>query len=154
MRKQILLFLVFPAGITSCSMGDDNGVTETDEIVRVGDRLPMFSVTMNNGRIVTTPDLAGKPSVVVFFSTTCPDCQRELPLLNQRYLMHGTDTTFVAISREEPAPSVATYWQANALAIPYSAQTDRTICSLFARRGIPREYVSNASGTVVKVVHP
>lgn len=152
-KNIIQLSLVF-VSITSCSMGDDNGVTETDEIVRVGDRLPVFSVTMNDGRTVTTSDLMGKPSVVVFFSTTCPDCQHELPLLNQRYLMHGTDTTFVAISREEPAPSVATYWQANALAIPYSAQTDRTVYSLFARRGIPREYVSNASGTVVKVVHP
>lgn len=96
--------------------------------------------------------LNGKPSLIVFFSTQCKDCQRELPALNQRYLAHAHDTTFVAIAREQSAADIADYWAANKLSLPYSAQPDRRIYQLFARKGIPRIYISNAEGIVQNVI--
>ena len=106
---------------------------------------------MSDGTLLSTSDLRGKPSRIVFFNTTCSDCQRELPGLNERFLAHGADTTFVAISREEPQVEVEAYWREHSLSLPYSAQTDRLVYSLFARQGIPRVYISDSHSIIRQV---
>lgn len=141
--------------MASCSMIKDEVPDPIgEEKVRVGDRLPEFSVTMNDGRVVRSSELKGKPSVIVFFATTCKDCQRELPLINERYRQYGEDTIFVAISREQTADEVLSYWTRNALTIPFSAQSDRSVYSLFATSGIPRIYTSDADGIVRNIHKP
>lgn len=148
---RLLYIIIAAVSLTACSMNDDDVITPEDNIVNVGDVLPAFTVTMSDGTLLSSSDLRGKPSLIVFFSTTCPDCQRELPLLNERYLAHGADTTFVAISREESQENVAAYWSAHAFSLPYSAQTDRSVYSLFARKGIPRIYISDSHGIICTV---
>lgn len=149
--KHILLSLL-SLSLCACSMMEEGDDTPITNKVNVGDKLPTFAITMHDGSALTTADLLGKPSLIVFFSTTCGDCRRELPALNARYLQHGADTTFVAISREQADAEVAAYWQAEGLSIPFSAQADRTVYSLFATSGIPRIYISDANG-VVREVH-
>lgn len=138
--------------LTGCSSIEDD---ETKERVVVGDRVPLFSVEMvKDGERSTfsTAQLTGE-TVIVFFNTTCPDCQRDLPKLNQYYLKHKADEGFqmVAISREEGEEDVAAYWKDNGLQIPYSAQNDRRIYELFASSIIPRVYFVSAQGIVTRV---
>ncbi len=134
------------------SIEDDNEVTER---VNVGDRVPLFTVDVVNDGVhstFSTAQLTGE-TVIVFFNTTCPDCQRDLPKLNQYYLKHKVDEGFqmVAISREEGEEDVAAYWKDNGLQIPYSAQNDRRIYELFASSIIPRVYFVSAQGIVTRV---
>lgn len=138
--------------LTGCSSIEDD---ETKERVAVGDRVPLFSVEMvKDGERSTfsTAQLTGE-TVIVFFNTTCPDCQRDLPKLNQYYLKHKVDEGFqmVAISREEGEEDVAAYWKDNGLQIPYSAQNDRRIYELFASSIIPRIYFVSAQGVVTRI---
>jgi peroxiredoxin len=150
--------LLFFASLVVCGCstvidGKDDGV---GEYVKVGDRVPQFSVeaVCADGSTTTfsTGRLTGE-TVIVFFNTTCPDCQRDLPLLNQYYIDHQGKEGFqmVAISREEGEESVGAYWQTNSLSIPYSAQTDRTIYNLFASSIIPRIYFCNKDGIVTRI---
>ena len=144
----MLLYLL----LTGCSSIEDD---ETKERVAVGDRVPLFSVEMvKDGERSTfsTAQLTGE-TVIVFFNTTCPDCQRDLPKLNQYYLKHKADEGFqmVAISRAEGEDAVAAYWKDNGLQIPYSAQNDRRIYELFASSIIPRIYFVSAKGIVTRV---
>lgn len=138
--------------LTGCSSIEDD---ETKERVAVGDRVPLFSVEMvKDGERSTfsTSHLTGE-TVIVFFNTTCPDCQRDLPKLNQYYLKHKADEGFqmVAISREEGEEDVADYWKDNGLQIPYFAQNDRRIYELFASSIIPRVYFVSAKGIVTRI---
>lgn len=138
--------------LTGCSSIEDD---ETKERVAVGDRVPLFSVEMvKDGERSTfsTAQLTGE-TVIVFFNTTCPDCQRDLPKLNQYYLKHKVDEGFqmVAISREEGEEDVAAYWKDKGLQIPYSAQNDRRIYELFASSIIPRIYFVSAQGVVTRI---
>ena len=136
-----------------------SSIHEDDEVVEriaVGDRVPVFSVgVVANGQSTTfsTNRLYGE-TVIVFFSTQCKDCQRELPELNEYYLKHKDDEGFqmVAISRAEGEQSVADFWSANNLQIPYSAQEDRKIYDLFASSVIPRVYFVSSSGIITKVL--
>ena len=148
-----LLLLLTAVGCNSVHDKDD----EVKEYVKVGDRLPAFSVLAvhEDGTTSTfsTEKLTGE-TVIVLFNTSCSDCQRDLPLLNAYYLEHRNDKGFqmVAISREESAESIAAYWEAHGLKIPYSPQPDRRIYNLFASAIIPRVYFCNADGTVTHIL--
>lgn len=129
----------------SC-VNDD--VDDARTIVGVGDRLPDFSVEMSDGSTVTAASLRGGCSVVVLFTTRCPDCRAVLPVV-QAFHEARPDVAVVCIAREEDAARIAAYWQSNALTLPYSPQTDRSVYRLFATEGVPRIYVSDADLTVV-----
>ena len=121
----------------------------TEEVVTVGDRLPNFEVTMNDGTTITGAMLRGTPSVVMFFHTSCPDCQQTLPRVQRLYDTYAcSGVKFALISREDGEASVASYWEKHGLTMPYSAQEDRGIYELFAYQRVPRVYVSDATGTI------
>lgn len=146
---EILMGLVILA-FTGC-------VNEREEPVwslQVGDRLPEFEITLNNGDMVTTESLRGSESVIVFFNTSCVDCRRELPELQKLYdecILQNRPIRFICISREEGAASVAKFWEENNLTMPYSAQTDRRVYNLFASSGIPRLYEADKDLVIIKV---
>ena len=154
--RRVWLLLTAAVVFAACSMGDDDD-GEVTEYVKVGDRVPAFSVetVLADGSTATfsTARLTGE-TVIVLFNTSCGDCQRELPRMNEYYLQHRGDKGFqmVAISREEGAESVAAYWKEQGLSIPYSAQTDRRIYNLFASSIIPRTYFCSADGIITQIL--
>lgn len=124
-----------------------------EDIVKQGDRLPDFSVVLNDGSVVSRELLEGKVAVLIFFHTGCPDCQKELPVIQQLYEEYASspEVCICAISREEGESEVASYWQTHALTIPYSAQEDRKVYALFSTSGVPKVYVCGPDGRVVSV---
>ena len=156
MKNFLLLMLCVLLCLTwvGCSSIIDD--EETVERVTVGDRVPVLTVdVVDNGdrKTFTTERLTGE-TVIVLFNTSCSDCRRELPRMNEYYLQHRGDKGFqmVAISREEGAESVAAYWKEQGLSIPYSAQTDRRIYNLFASSIIPRTYFCSADGIITQIL--
>lgn len=121
---------------------------EDGSIVKVGQMLPSFEIETNSGEHVSNLTLQGSASVIVFFATTCSDCQRELPKVQTIYEEMKDKVQFVCISRAQSDFDVAAYWKEHSFTLPYSAQSDKTIYNLFAEHTIPRIYVSDASGKV------
>ncbi len=143
-----------------CSLlGGCSSIHEDDDVVervKVGDRVPAFTVDMvkeGSRSTFSTNSLTGE-TVIVFFNTWCPDCQRELPELNAYYLQHKEEAGFqmIAISRGEGEDVVAPFWEEYGLQIPYSAQDNRSVFELFASSVIPRVYVVSAQGIVTRVL--
>ena len=141
--------------LTGCVIDDHEEPASSDDssIVRVGDRLPSFSVEVIDdiSRTLFNSTSLQDTTVIVFFHTGCSDCQRELPELNDYYLRHRQNPGFrmVAIAREESEESIAAYWKQNNLSIPYSPQIDRQVYNLFATQYIPRVYLCSAQGVVL-----
>lgn len=119
------------------------GEDEPRSVVEVGDRLPDFSVVMDDGSTVSTASLRDAPSMIVFFTTTCGDCRRELPRIDAYASAHPS-VRVVCIARSEPAAEIEAFWQANGLSLPYSAQPDAAVYNLFATAGVPRVYCADA----------
>lgn len=84
-----------------------------ENIVEPGDMLPDFSVVLNDGSELSTQSLKGKVAVLIFFHTECPDCQKELPVIQQLYEEYAAneEVAIYAISREEGEEEVADYWE-------------------------------------------
>ena len=102
MKKRILLLAVAVAGLLlapSCRK------TEVEEHFQIGEMLPDFSVTTTDGKKVTTSDLKGKPSIVIIFPTTCPDCTAQLPEVETVFAAHKEDINVLAVNRvgDDPA---------------------------------------------------
>ncbi len=129
-------------------------IIETEEghgNVMPGDTVPAFTVVMNTGKQLSTDSLRGKQSLIVFFNTDCPDCRRELPVLEEIHSRHKDDLRIVCISRSEDEKHVSNYWKEHGLTLPYSAQPDHRIFDMFAQSGIPRIYVVDEYLIVTKI---
>ena len=141
-----ILAAIFVAVASSCINED---MPERADVVHVGDRLPNFSVTMNSGELVTGESLREGVSVVIFFHTSCSDCQQLLPQIEPLYNKYtAKGVAFALISREEGEGSIAEFWADHNLTMPYSPQGDRAVYNLFARSLIPRVYISDNQGVI------
>jgi len=122
---------------------------QTDVDLKAGDSIPDFRVEMNDGSIVTDEDLKGQTSVIMFFHTSCPDCQQALPRVQQLYDEYASEeVVFALISREEGKEEIESFWKENGLNMPYSAQNDRKVYEKFARTRIPRIYLNDKDGII------
>lgn len=112
--------------------------------LQIGDCLPDFEAFMNDGTFISTESLKGSVSVVVFFHSSCHDCQQTLPVIQEVYDKYlSQKVNFILISRSQSVDEVSAYFTDNCLTMPYSAQNDRTIYEKFAKSGIPRIYVND-----------
>lgn len=138
-----LLFL-----LTSC-LGDlDNTVVSENDVVKAGQQVPSFVVSISDGTTFNSSQIGSKPVCIVFFNTSCSDCRKELPIVQQIYEEFSDSIQFVCISRAEDRKSIQAFWTQNKLTLPYSAQTDRKIYNLFALSSIPRLYIIDSLGTI------
>ena len=136
-------------------------IAEKDELewhLHPGDALPQFDVTTIDGQKISSADSYSAELVIVFFNTTCPDCRRELPILQKQYeenmkLPEEEQSIYICISREEGAADVDRYWTENNLTLPVSPQSDRRIYSMFASIGIPRIFHAK-DGLITKALYP
>ena len=143
MKKVVLIFsfLLLAAG---CVKEEQKGAD-----LKVGDIIPDFEVVMSDGRLVTDDDLKENVSVVMFFHTSCKDCQQALPIMQRIYDEYASENLhIVLISRGEDKESICTYWSENCLKMPYSAQNDKRIYKKFASTRIPRIYVNEKGGII------
>lgn len=136
--------------LTSCITDKD----EPEWYLKAGDALPQFEVTTIAGEKVTSADSYSAELVIIFFNTTCPDCQKELPILQKRYeenlrLPEYERSQYICISREEGVADIEQYWKENHLTLPVSAQTNRSVYSKFASIGIPRIFYAR-DGIITK----
>lgn len=132
--------------LSGCIVKNDVTI-QVEKYVHIGDLLPEFSITMNDGKQIETSDLEGKISFLMFFTTAYGDCQKEIPIVQRLYDSFRQDTLvrFICISREQTTSAVQSYWDEHALTLPYSAQENREVYHLFATSIVPRIYISDAT---------
>ena len=88
--------------ISACIKDDHHGAD-----LKIGDVIPDFTVLMNDGSVVTDDDLKENVSVVMFFHTSCKDCQQALPIMQQIYDGYASNgVRFALISREDTEENI------------------------------------------------
>lgn len=117
--------------------------------LKVGDMIPGFNVVMNDGTAVSDRSLMGSVSFIMFFHTSCPDCQQTLPLIRDIYDPYAQKgVRFALISRYEGSEEIESYWAEHSFNMPYSAQKDRKVYNKFASSRIPRVYICDKDGII------
>lgn len=77
------------AEFTHFTVGNHEGHSHSR--IDLGSRIPEFEMDAIDGRTISSGDLVGKPTLVTFWSTTCPHCDRMAPDLKEWDKKRGLD---------------------------------------------------------------
>lgn len=120
--------------------------------IQVGQLAPQFELQTLDAadHKMTFDDLLGKPTVLSFWTTWCPYCLRQTPILvagAERYA--SSDVQFVGIDVAEKAEAVANYVSQHAIPYPVLLDIDSQAASAYGVDGYPTTYFLDANGRIV-----
>ena len=139
--------------LTNCMAMTDADLTEDAEkttLVRVGDVAPDFTVELLSGTTVTLSQLQGNTIMLMFFDSTCPECNVQLSMLNDVLdLFEGKNFKLLAISRGESLSAMERLDSDNDYHFNIGLDIDKSIYSLYATRHVPRCFVIDPLGHII-----
>ncbi|MBI5789196.1 MAG: TlpA family protein disulfide reductase [Candidatus Schekmanbacteria bacterium] len=123
----------------------------TDSPLGEQDQAPDFVVTDLQGNRVTFKSLVkGKDLLLNFWATWCPYCRNEIPHLNQIYKKHRAKLEVVGISLGEDSNTVRSFIRDKGLEYRIFLDQSGETTKLYNIRGIPRNVLIGADGTIKK----
>ena len=124
---------------------------EPETLVKQGEQVPAFQVTMFDGSTVDIENLKGKVVLLNFWATWCPPCRAELKRVQKEIVdrFAGEDFVFLPISRGEKKETVADFRKKNGYTFPMGLDSETSVFKLFATGGIPRNFLIDREGKIV-----
>jgi peroxiredoxin len=143
--KKAMILLAAATMLAGCFSEKKNG----SDSLPLGAQMPEFSVSGPSGTM-TSNQLKGTRSVVVFFRTTCPDCSREMPNVETAFKrVAGSGVRFVAVSKEDDAVTkVPEYWEATGMTMPWYLNPTGEMFTAFDIHFVPTLYLFGSDGKV------
>ncbi len=135
--------------------GGRPGVNETlGEVAVTTDKDADFLVTTLDGRELRLSDLRGSIVMVDFWSSWCPPCRAEAPVLVEAYERWSKlGVEFVGISIWDDEGDVRDFVTRHGIAYPNAIDDDGGIAVEFGVKGIPEKFFVNAEGEIVRKVN-
>lgn len=125
---------------------------EEATIVKDGALAPDFELTMFDGTKVRLSEQRGKVVLLNFWATWCPPCRAELARVEKEVIerFKGEAFLFLPVSRGEERATVAEFREKMGYTFPMGLDTDKSIYSQYAVTYIPRNFLIDKEGKVVK----
>ena len=135
--------------------GGPPGVTETlGEVAVTTEKNADFLVTTLVGSELRLSDLRGSIVMVDFWSSWCPPCRAEAPVLVEAYERWSKlGVEFVGISIWDDEDDVRDFVMRHGIAYPNAIDDDGGIAVEFGVKGIPEKFFVNAEGEIVRKVN-
>ncbi len=110
-------------------------VNETVKVGRdEGERVLDFSITLEDGRALTTRELVstGRPVFIYFFTTWCPVCRKDLAELQAIYLDYADAVDFIIVGQDpsEPLSELVAYRERQGQSWPVALAGPRMLADL------------------------
>ncbi len=122
-----LLLVIGVLFLTSC--GISNGANEAGKA---------FTLNDLSGIQVNLDDYLGKQVVVLnFFTTWCPSCNEEVPVLNSFYEAFKDKLSLYAISVGESKAKVSSFVEKKSVVYPVLLDEKSSVASLYGVKGVP-----------------
>ncbi len=118
------------------------------EPLNIGDKAPNFTLTNLSGEKIPLNDiLKGKEVILNFWATWCPECRKEIPLLNEFSKKFNNKAEIVGINLKESQDLVASFSKGK---IEYRIllDTNGDVARLYGVFGIPTNVLINKEGLI------
>jgi cytochrome c biogenesis protein CcmG/thiol:disulfide interchange protein DsbE len=111
---------------------------------------PAFSLPETYGGRVDLASYRGRPVLLVFWTTSCPICQHELPLLNQlawQFRSKGIAVLTIHLGGEAEASD---YMSANQISLTSLFDADGAVARAYHVSGVPKLVLIGSNGKVIR----
>lgn len=120
------------------------------------ERAPAFSVLTPEGHRLSLTALRGKVVVLTFWTTWCPPCSEQMPVLEQLHRdLSGAGLVVVGVNAREDAAPIADYAREHALSFPLGLDPDGKVGAAYGVVAFPTTFVIARDGrSVARAVGP
>ncbi len=121
--------------------------------IRVGDRVPSFTLTTFDGQTIHTDDLKGKVIVLNFWASWCKPCEEEAAALEQSWQKYkaGGQVAFLGVDYVDTEPEALAYLDKFGITYPNGPDLRTQISQMFRIRGVPETYILDQEGKLHSV---
>ena len=129
--------------------GNAENFTVNDEgLIPVGERAPSFTAKTVGGGSVSVGNGAAEATMLVFFATWCPHCQKEAPVMSELESQYeGLRMVMVGIDGQDNPEKVRQYVERYDIESP--AVYEPSLGSEYGVSGYPTVYVLNKDNEVI-----
>jgi len=148
-------FAVF-TGVGLPERGDFSGLRAEDGQIKapeVGALAPPFSLPTADSGMFSLAEVRGTITIINFWATWCPPCQREMRDLQQLYISHRGKARILAVNLGESVQA-ARKW-ARQLGLTYDVLLDRhgVVAKLYQVRGLPTTAVLDGESRIRRLYY-
>jgi peroxiredoxin len=123
-------------------------------ISQIGDTIPDFTLTLLNGKKVSSKDWKGKVVMLQFTASWCGVCRKEIPFIEKDiWLKHKRNSDFLlfGVDRDEPLEKVKKYQKDMDISYPLAIDPLADVFGIFAdkKAGVTRNVLIDKKGKIV-----
>ena len=124
-----------------------------EPIVGVGDSAPDFSITADNGQVITTSNFGGRLLVLNFWATWCQPCVEEVPSLDQFAKdMAGSGVVVLGVSMDKNPKLYRDFLSRSHVSFMTARDPDAKISADYGTYKYPESYIIDSKGKVVQKI--
>lgn len=125
-------------------------------IIKIGDKIQDFTMTLTNGKTVSSKDWRGKVVMLQFTTTWSGVCRKAIPFIeNEIWLKYRKNPKFelYGIDRDEPLETVKKFIKDADISYPLAIDPQAEIFGMFAakRAGVTRNVIIDKQGRIAFV---
>lgn len=124
-----------------------------DNVVKVGDKAPDFSIRADNGKTITARNFGGKLLILNFWASWCPPCVEEAPSMETLATLLGPRGLVVlGVSEDEDPKAYKEFLEKFRVTYPTARDPTKAIKTSYGTIQIPETYLIDANGRVVEKI--
>ena len=152
--------LVLAAGCQSSSTSSTTTATTTTAKEKsttdlIGEAMPTVTVVTADSKEKTSTDFKGKKTVYVAWASWCPDCQQELPILNELRKDYQDTIEFVPVNllvKGETPEKAQAFLKEKGLEFNYYSDKEKSFQKALEIHSIPTMIFVDQEGKIKNVI--
>lgn len=142
---RFLPFFVLVAFLAAAFIYRENLEARAD----VGAPAPDFSLETLDGGELSLAHFAGKPVIINFWTTWCPECKDEMPALEAFYRRYGDEIALLGVNMRETPGLVRPFVQQYGASFPILLDRFERVSKAYRVTGVPETWMIDADGIAV-----
>jgi len=124
-----------------------------DNVIKVGDRAPDFSIQADNGKTISARNFGGKLLILNFWASWCPPCVEEAPSMQTLATLLGPRGLVVlGVSEDEDPKAYKAFLDKFGVTYPTARDPTKAIKTSYGTIQIPETYLIDTNGRVVEKI--